>query len=112
MCSSRTNPGAIRKRRSPAFEDSWHWGPATERLYREILQESPGHVAGVLSALIESLGRANQICAYLVMMTARLSELQRVLKPSGSIYLHCDPTASHYLKLIMDVIFGLLEFSQ
>ena len=89
-----------------AFEDSWHWQPSTEALYHELLRAAPERVARVLSALIESLGRSNQICAYLVMMAARLSELRRVLKPGGSIYLHCDDAASHYLKLIMDTIFG------
>ena len=93
-----------------AFEDSWHWGRGTEDLYHELLGSAPDRVARVLSALIESLGRTNQICAYLVMMAARLIELHRVLKPTGSIYLHCDPTASHYLKLIMDVIFGEWNF--
>ena len=93
-----------------AFEDSWHWGRSTEELYSELLREAPERVARVLAALVESLGRTNQICAYLVMMTARLIELHRVLKASGSLYLHCDPTASHYLKLILDVIFGEWNF--
>ena len=52
----------------------------------------------------------NQMMAYLVMMTARLVELHRVLKPTGSLYLHCDPTASHYLKLVLDTIFGADQF--
>ena len=52
----------------------------------------------------------NQMMAYLVMMTARLVELHRVLKPSGSLYLHCDPTASHYLKIVLDAIFGPENF--
>ncbi|MCY4009987.1 MAG: DNA methyltransferase [Anaerolineaceae bacterium] len=93
-----------------AFEDSWHWGRSTEELYSELLGSAPARVARVLAALVESLGRTNQICAYLVMMTARLIELHRVLKASGSLYLHCDPTASHYLKLILDVIFGEWNF--
>ena len=89
-----------------AFEDCWHWGPSTESLYRELLQTAPELVASVLGSLIDSLGRTNQMCAYIVMMAARLIELRRVLKPTGSIYLHCDDSASHYLKLILDVIFG------
>ena len=93
-----------------AFEDSWHWGRSTEDLYHELLKDAPDRIARVLAALIESLGRTNQICAYLVMMAARLIELHRVLKPTGSIYLHCDPTASHYLKLVLDVIFGEWNF--
>ncbi len=89
-----------------AFEDSWHWGRSTEDLYHELLNDAPDRIARVLAALIESLGRTNQICAYLVMMAARLIELHRALKPSGSLYLHCDDSASHYLKLILDTIFG------
>ena len=53
---------------------------------------------------------ANQMMAYLVMMAARLVELHRVLKPTGSLYLHCDPTASHYLKIVLDTIFGAENF--
>lgn len=52
----------------------------------------------------------NDVLAYLVMMTARLVELRRVLKRAGSLYLHCDPTASHYLKVLMDAIFGPENF--
>ena len=89
-----------------AFEDSWHWGRSTEDLYHELLGSAPDRIARVLAALIESLGRTNQICAYLVMMAARLIELHRALKPTGSLYLHCDDSASHYLKLILDTIFG------
>jgi site-specific DNA-methyltransferase (adenine-specific) len=88
-----------------AFEDTWHWGADAERTYHEIIQNAPSKVAVMLGALREFIG-ANQMMAYLVMMTARLIELHRVLKPTGSIYLHCDPTASHYLKMVMDAIFG------
>ena len=63
----------------------------------------------MLGALREFVG-SNQMMAYLVMMAARLVELHRVLKPTGSLYLHCDPTASHYLKIIMDTIFGAENF--
>jgi len=62
-------------------------------------------VANVLRALRQCLGE-NDVMAYLAMMTVRLIELYRAPKPSGSIYLHCDPTASHYLKVIMDEIFS------
>ena len=93
-----------------AFEDSWHWGRSTETLYSQLLASAPERVARVLSALVESLGRTNQICAYLVMMAARLIELHRVLKPTGSLYLHCDDSASHYLKLILDTIFSPENF--
>lgn len=92
-----------------AFEDTWHWGADAERTYHETIQNAPSNVAVMLGALREFIG-ANQMMAYLVMMTARLIELHRVLKPTGSIYLHCDPTASHYLKIVMDTIFSVENF--
>jgi len=88
-----------------AFDDSWHWGPVAERTYQNLIQNAPLDVANMLDALRKFI-RTNQMLAYLVMMTARLVELHRVLKPTGSIYLHCDPTASHYLKILLDMIFG------
>jgi site-specific DNA-methyltransferase (adenine-specific) len=93
-----------------AFEDTWHWGADAERTYHELVQNAPSKVVVMLGALREFVG-ANQMMAYLVMMTARLIELRRVLKPTGSIYLHCDPTASHYLKIVMDTIFGPEAFT-
>ncbi|HJS18750.1 MAG TPA: DNA methyltransferase [Anaerolineales bacterium] len=92
-----------------AFEDTWHWGQDTERTYHEMIQNAPAKVVRMIGALREFIGE-NQMMAYLVMMTARLIELHRVLKPTGSIYLHCDPTASHYLKVVLDTIFGLENF--
>jgi site-specific DNA-methyltransferase (adenine-specific) len=92
-----------------AFEDTWHWNAATERAYHEMVQNAPANVAQMIGALREFVG-TNQMMAYLVMMATRLVELHRVLKPTGSIYLHCDPTASHYLKVIMDTIFGVENF--
>lgn len=88
-----------------AFEDTWHWGEDAERTYRDIVQDASSNVANMIGALRGFIG-TNQMMAYLTMMTARLIELHRVLKPTGSIYLHCDPTASHYLKIVMDTIFG------
>ncbi len=92
-----------------AFEDTWHWNDATERTYHEMIQNAPANVAQMIGALREFVG-TNQMMAYLVMMAARLVELHRVLKPTGSLYLHCDPTASHYLKIILDTIFGTENF--
>ncbi len=92
-----------------AFEDSWHWNAAAEHVYRELVTEAPPHVSQMIYALRSFLGH-NQMLAYLVMMAARLVELHRVLKPTGSLYLHCDPTASHYLKIILDTIFGPRNF--
>ena len=69
----------------------------------------PSAVKDMISAFRQFIGR-NDMMAYLVMMAPRLVELRRVLKPTGSIYLHCDPTASHYLKILMDTIFGQRNF--
>lgn len=91
-----------------AFEDTWHWNQAAEETYHELV--TAGTTAGqIIGALRSSIGE-NQMLAYLVMMAARLVELHRVLKPTGSLYLHCDPTASHYLKIILDTIFGPQNF--
>lgn len=92
-----------------AFEDTWHWTVATEHTYHHLITYGPDHVVGMITALRTFIG-TNQMMAYLVMMTVRLVELHRVLKPTGSLYLHCDPTASHYLKLILDTIFGPQNF--
>jgi site-specific DNA-methyltransferase (adenine-specific) len=92
-----------------AFEDTWHWGRTAEETYHELITDAPERVSATIGALREIVG-TNQVMAYLVMMTARLVELHRVLKPTGSLYLHCDPTASHYLKIILDSIFGKEQF--
>jgi site-specific DNA-methyltransferase (adenine-specific) len=92
-----------------AFDDAWHWGAAAERTLQDLTVNTPMHVAVMIDALRQFIGK-NQMLAYLVMMAARLSELHRVLKPTGSLYLHCDPTASHYLKIILDTIFGFENF--
>jgi len=90
-----------------AFSDFWHWDKTAEKTYLE-LQEDP-KITDMIQFLHAYLGR-NDMMAYLVMMTIRLKELHRVLKPTGSIYLHCDPTASHYLKMILDLIFSPKNF--
>ncbi|MGI9061919.1 MAG: DNA methyltransferase [Ktedonobacteraceae bacterium] len=92
-----------------AFEDTWHWNLETMQAYNEMLTNAPDHIGRMISSLHEFIGE-NQMMAYLVMMAARLVELHRVLKPTGSMYLHCDPTASHYLKIILDTIFGIQNF--
>ena len=92
-----------------AFDDAWHWGEMAERTYQDLIQNAPMNVATMIGALRQFIG-SNQMMAYLVMMAARLVELHRVLKPTGSLYLHCDPTASHYLKMILDMIFGVQNF--
>ncbi len=88
-----------------AFDDTWHWTMDSERAYQEVVTDGPDKLGKLLQAMREFLGQ-NDMMAYLTMMAQRLAELHRVLKPTGSIYLHCDPTASHYLKLLMDSVFG------
>ncbi|MDA1052742.1 MAG: site-specific DNA-methyltransferase, partial [Planctomycetota bacterium] len=88
-----------------AFEDSWHWGEQAEREFDEVLHQPNTDVAEMMRALRSFLGE-NDMMAYLTMMANRLLELHRVLKSTGSLYLHCDPTASHYLKIVLDGVFG------
>lgn len=83
--------------------------PATEAAYADIVSAGPATLIDLLQAMRAFLGQ-NDMMAYLVMMAVRLVELRRVLKPTGSIYLHCDPTASHYIKLLMDAVFGPRDF--
>lgn len=92
-----------------AFEDSWHWGEQAEREFDELLRQPNTDVAEMMRALRSFLGE-NDMLAYLTMMANRLLELHRVLKPTGSLYLHCDPTASHYLKIVLDGVFGKEHF--
>jgi len=92
-----------------AFEDTWHWTTTTEHAYHHLVNHGPSNIAVMMAALRAFIG-TNQMMAYLVMMAARLVELHRVLKPTGSLYLHCDPTASHYLKIVLDTIFGPQNF--
>jgi site-specific DNA-methyltransferase (adenine-specific) len=92
-----------------AFEDTWHWGAEAAAAFDEVVRGDRPKLADLLLALRAFLGQ-NDMMAYLSMMAVRLVELHRVLKPTGSLYLHCDPTASHYLKLILDAIFGPKNF--
>jgi len=91
-----------------AFQDTWRWDQAAAAAYQEVV-ESGGRISLVMQGLRQAIGE-NDMLAYLAMMAPRLVELHRVLKPTGSIYLHCDPTASHYLKLLMDAVFGPTSF--
>jgi adenine specific DNA methylase Mod len=88
-----------------AFEDTWHWNQQAEREFDELLHQPNTDVAEMMKALRGFLGE-NDMMAYLTMMANRLLQLHRVLKSTGSIYLHCDPTASHYLKIVLDGVFG------
>ncbi len=92
-----------------AFEDTWHWNEQAEREFDELLHQPNTDVAAMMQALRGFLGE-NDLMAYLTMMANRLLELHRVLKPTGSLYLHCDPTASHYLKVVLDHVFGKERF--
>lgn len=104
----RGEPAAAQVR---AFSDTWRWDTAARAAYETLLQDPrvPGRVARMVEAFYQFLG-PSEIMAYLVMMTPRLLELHRVLKPTGSLYLHCDPAASHYLKVVLDTIFGPQNF--
>ena len=105
----RDESGADSDAQITAFEDTWHWGQTAQETYEALVTQGPDRVATAIEAMHTLVG-TNQMMAYLVMMTARLVELHRVLKPTGSLYLHCDPTASHYLKIILDAIFGVENF--
>jgi site-specific DNA-methyltransferase (adenine-specific) len=92
-----------------AFEDTWHWGDESESVFREIINIGSAAIGEMITSLKKFLN-PDDMMAYLVMMCIRLIELNRVLKDTGSIYLHCDPVASHYLKIVMDTIFGKKNF--
>ncbi len=92
-----------------AFDDTWHWSLESERAYQDVITHGPAKTGELLAAMRSFLGQ-NDMMAYLTMMAQRIVELHRVLKPTGSIYLHCDPTASHYLKLLLDAVFGATNF--
>lgn len=87
-----------------AFEDTWEWNIEAERACAELIEQG-GRVSEAMQAFRSFLANSDMM-AYLAMMAPRLVELRRVMKDTASIYLHCDPTASHYLKIIMDAIFG------
>ena len=96
-----------------AFEDTWHWNRESEHVYRDVVRDGPKELGDLLQAMRSFLvvGKGgNDMMAYLTMMAPRLVQMCRVLKPEGSIYLHCDPTASHYLKLLMDAVFDPRNF--
>ena len=91
-----------------AFEDTWRWDEGAARAYADVV-EAGGRVSQAMQAFRTFLGESDML-AYLAMMAPRLVELRRVLKPTGSLYLHCDPTASHYLKMLLDAVFGPVNF--
>lgn len=87
-----------------AFEDTWHWNAAAEQAFDEVMRSGNTDAAEMLRAM-RSFLKENDVMAYLAMMSVRLLELHRVLKPTGCLYLHCDPTAGHYLKILLDAVF-------
>ncbi|GAJ11648.1 unnamed protein product, partial [marine sediment metagenome] len=91
-----------------AFEDTWQWDLQSSKYFVDIV-EAGGKPSQAMQAFRQFMGDSNML-AYLAMMAPRLLELRRILKPTGSIYLHCDPTASHYLKMLMDAVFGANNF--
>jgi DNA modification methylase len=92
-----------------AFDDTWHWNQSAEQAFDEVMQSGNTDAAEMLRAMRAFL-KENDVMAYLTMMAVRLLELHRVLKPAGSLYLHCDPTASHYLKILLDAVFGKTNY--
>lgn len=98
-----------------AFSDYWEWTPAVDKTYRDLVEPTvrgrriPEELITFLEAVRRLLGD-NNMAAYLVMMAARMTEMWRVMKPTGSLYLHCDSTASHYLKILLDAVFGAERF--
>lgn len=96
--------GEAAKAQAEAFRDTWEWSEAAAESYDDVMRAS-GDIALALKGMKSYIGQ-NAVMAYLAMMAARLLELRDVLKDTGSLYLHCDPTASHYLKILLDAIFG------
>ncbi len=92
-----------------AFDDTWAWGPTASSALMDITQSGNHKLHVLMQAMKTAIGE-NAMMAYLAMMAVRLVELHRVLKPTGSLYLHCDPTASHYLKLVLDAVFGAANY--
>jgi len=105
----RSPAGSGSQAQIEAFEDTWHWGHESEDAFDQVMRSGNTNAADMLRAVRSFLGD-NDMMAYLAMMAVRLIELHRVLKPTGSLYLHCDATASHYLKILLDAIFGPLGF--
>jgi len=102
--------GKVAEAHIRAFEDTWSWNEDAEEAYCGFTtRASQQSLVTQIESFVNMLGR-NDVTAYLVMMAPRLAELHRVLKPTGSLYLHCDPTMSHYLKLVLDRIFDVENF--
>ena len=105
----RAPEGHQSKAQIEAFDDTWHWNESAEEAFDAVMKSKNSQASEMLRAMRAFLGM-NDMMAYLAMMAVRLLELHRVLKPTGSLYLHCDPTASHYLKILLDAVFGKAGF--
>ena len=92
-----------------AFTDTWAWGEAAELTYQELIVDVGGPIGDTIEGLRKFLNETPMM-AYLVMMAIRIVEMHRILNDTGSLYLHCDPYASHYLKIILDAVFGVKNF--
>lgn len=105
----RSPKGEASQAQIEAFEDTWHWTDEAEIAFDEVMRSGNSAAADMLRAMRGFLGE-NDVMAYLTMMAVRLVELHRVLKPTGSLYLHCDPTTSHYLKILLDSVFNFRNY--
>jgi site-specific DNA-methyltransferase (adenine-specific) len=105
----RSTAGEKSRAQIEAFEDTWHWGDEAELAFDAVMTSQNADAAELLRSMRAFL-KENDMMAYLSMMAVRLLELHRVLKPTGSMFLHCDTTASHYLKLLIDAVFGPERF--
>ena len=92
-----------------AFTDTWNWADAAQT-YAEFVDNCPNTAVVEVVESLHTFLKNSPMMAYLAMMAPRLVELHRALKPTGSLYLHCDPTASHYLRMLLDGIFGAENF--
>lgn len=103
------NTGVEPCARSQAFTDNWCWDTQAVEGFEQIVSNHEGRFPSQTVELTKGLRHVlgeGSLLAYLVSLTLRVVEIQRVLKPDGSFYLHCDPTASHYLKLLLDTVFA------
>lgn len=107
LFKSKTGDSAVAQ--IEAFKDTWKWGDEAENAFDEVMNSGDTRTSDMLRAMRSFLGESDTM-AYLSMMAVRLLELYRVLKPTGSLFLHCDPTASHYLKILLDAVFGRLAY--
>src|SRR5438067_447759 len=105
----REPSGQVSQAQFHAFTDTWSWADAADT-YHQFIDTCPNVVVVELMEALHSFLKHSPMMAYLAMMAPRLLELHRVLKPTGSLYLHCDPTAGHYLKVLLDAIFGKENF--